>query len=94
MLAEEAPQALPEVEMTTCMQRSGRSNLIDPENPVPVQETVTIADENFLQVFDFPLLEGDKRTALKEPNTIVITEDRAFIALYFLKWRAADSCLV
>jgi putative ABC transport system permease protein len=77
MLAEEAPQALPEVEMTTRMQRAGRSNLIDPENPVPVQETVTIADENFLNVFDFPVLEGDKRTALKEPNTIVITEDLA-----------------
>ncbi|HYI78683.1 MAG TPA: ABC transporter permease, partial [Chryseolinea sp.] len=77
MLAEEAPQALPEVEMTTRMQRSGRRNLIDPENPVHVQETITIADENFLQVFDFPLLDGDRRTALKEPNTIVITEDLA-----------------
>jgi putative ABC transport system permease protein len=77
MVAEEATQALPEVEMTTRMQRSGRGNLIDPENPVHVQETITVADENFLQVFDFPLLEGDKRTALKEPNTIVITEDLA-----------------
>jgi putative ABC transport system permease protein len=77
MLAEEAPQALPEVEITTRMQRSGRSNLIDPENPVHVQETVTVADENFLMVFDFPVLEGDRRNALKEPNTIVITEDLA-----------------
>jgi putative ABC transport system permease protein len=77
MLAEEAPRALPEVEMTTRMQRSGRRNLVDPENPVHVQETITIADEYFLQVFDFPLLEGDRRTALKEPNTIVITEDLA-----------------
>jgi putative ABC transport system permease protein len=77
MLAEEASQALPEVEMTTRMQRLGRSNLIDPENPVHVQETITMADEYFLQVFDFPLLEGDRRTALKEPNTIVITEDLA-----------------
>ncbi|MBT1700157.1 ABC transporter permease [Fulvivirgaceae bacterium PWU4] len=77
MLAEEAPQALPEVEMTTRMQRAGRRNLIDPENPVHVQETVTLADEYFLQVFDFPLLEGDRRTALKEPNTIIITEGLA-----------------
>lgn len=77
MLAEEAPQALPEVEMTTRMQRSGRSNLFDPEKPVHVQETVTVADENFLTVFDFPILEGDKRSALKEPNTIVITEELA-----------------
>ena len=77
MLAEESTHAVPEVEMTTRMQRAGRANLVDPENPVNVQETVTIADERFLQVFDFPLIEGDRRTALKEPNSIVITEDLA-----------------
>ena len=77
MLAEESTHAVPEVEMTTRMQRAGRANLVDPENPVNVQETVTIADERFLQMFDFPLIEGDRRTALKEPNSIVITEDLA-----------------
>jgi len=44
---------------------------------VPFQETVTIADEHFLQIFDFPLIEGDRRTALKEPNTIIVNEDLA-----------------
>lgn len=77
MLAQESRHALPEVEMTTRMQRLGRANLVDPENPVQVQETLTVADEYFLQVFDFPLVEGDKRTALKEPNSIIITEDLA-----------------
>jgi len=77
MLAEESTHSVPEVEMTTRMQRTGRANLVDPENPVNVQETVTIADENFLQLFDFPLIEGDRTTALKEPNSIVITEDLA-----------------
>jgi putative ABC transport system permease protein len=76
-LAEESRLALPEVAMTTRMQRLGRANLVDPANPVNVQETVTVADEYFLQVFDFPLIEGDRRTALKEPNSIVITEDLA-----------------
>jgi putative ABC transport system permease protein len=77
MLAEESKQTFPEVEMTTRMQRIGRANLVDPENPVNVQETVTVADEYLLQVFDFPLVEGDRRTALKEPNSIVITESLA-----------------
>lgn len=77
MLAEESTYAIPEVEMTTRMQRAGRANLVDPENPINVQETVTLADEHFLQMFDFPLIEGDRRTALKEPNSIVITEDLA-----------------
>lgn len=77
MLAQESRNALPEVEMTTRMQRQGRANLVDPDNPVHIQETITVADEYFLQLFDFPLLEGDRRTALKEPNSIVITEDLA-----------------
>jgi putative ABC transport system permease protein len=77
MLAEESPNAIPEIELTTRMQRAGRANLVDPENPINVQETVTIADERFLQIFDFQMIEGDRRTALKEPNSIVITEDLA-----------------
>jgi putative ABC transport system permease protein len=77
MLAEELPKAVGEVEMTTRMQRIGRANLVDPENPINVQETITLADEHFLQLFDFPMLEGDRRTALKEPNSIVITEELA-----------------
>jgi putative ABC transport system permease protein len=76
-LAEEATQAIPEIEMTTRMQRPGRANLVDPENPVSIQETVTLGDEHFLQIFDFPMLEGDRATALKEPNSIIITEDLA-----------------
>lgn len=76
-LADEARQAIPEIEMTTRIQRPGRANLVDPENPVSTQETVALADEHFLKIFDFPLLEGDRATALKEPNSIIITEDLA-----------------
>jgi putative ABC transport system permease protein len=76
-LAEEAKHSIPEVELTTRIQRPGRANLVDPENPIPFQETVTMADENFLKVFDFPLIIGDRQTALKEPNSIVINEDLA-----------------
>jgi len=76
-LAEESKKVIVEVENTTRMQRMGRANLVDPENPVNFQETVTTADEHFLEIFDFPLLSGDKRTALKEPNSIIINEDLA-----------------
>lgn len=76
-LADESKNVIPEVENTTMMQRPGRANLIDPKNPVPFQETVTIADEHFFEIFDFPLIYGDSRTALKEPNSIVINEDLA-----------------
>ncbi len=35
------------------------------------------ADNAFLQLFDFPLLKGDRKTALAEPSTAVITESVA-----------------
>ncbi|CAG5071548.1 hypothetical protein DYBT9623_03548 [Dyadobacter sp. CECT 9623] len=76
-LAEVSKQSIPEVENTTRMSRIGRANLVDPQNPVNFQETVTIADQNFLEIFDFSLISGDKRTALKEPNSIVINEELA-----------------
>jgi putative ABC transport system permease protein len=76
-LAEESKRSIPEVENTTHIIRTGRANLVNPENPVNFQETVTVADQNFLQIFDFPLISGDKRTALTEPNSIVINEDLA-----------------
>ncbi|KQS32907.1 ABC transporter permease [Dyadobacter sp. Leaf189] len=76
-LAEVSKQSIPEVENTTRMSRIGRANLVNPQNPVNFQETITIADENFLEIFDFPLISGDKRTALKEPNSIVINEELA-----------------
>src|SRR6185503_928029 len=76
-LAEESKKTIAEIENTTRFQRTGRANLINPENPVNFQETVMVADEHFLEIFDFPLLLGDKKTALKEPNSIIINEDLA-----------------
>lgn len=77
-LAEESKNNIAEVENTTRMQRLGRANLLNPDNPENFfQETVTSADERFLQIFDFPLLYGDRTTALKEPYSIIITEAQA-----------------
>lgn len=76
-LASEAAKAIPEVELTTRIQRTGRANLVDPENPINFQETVTVADEHLLQIFDFPLIAGDRLTCLKEPNSIIVNEDLA-----------------
>ena len=36
--------------------------------------SVLLVDSTFFQFFDFPLLEGDRRTALDAPNKCVITE--------------------
>ncbi len=44
----------------------------------PVEETEIIAvDSSFLNLFRYEILEGDKKTMLLEPNTIVLTESMA-----------------
>ncbi|MBX2967760.1 MAG: ABC transporter permease [Cyclobacteriaceae bacterium] len=41
------------------------------------QEKAFLADSNFFTFFSFPLLEGNAKTALREPNTLVLTERTA-----------------
>jgi putative ABC transport system permease protein len=77
-LAVESKRTMTEVENTTRIQRTGRANILTPENPSNFfQETVTVADEHLLTIFDFPLIAGDRATALKEPNAAIINEDLA-----------------
>lgn len=45
------------------------------------EKHLAFADSNFLEMFSIPFLEGDVKTALKEPNSIVIT--KAFAMKYF-----------
>src|ERR1700749_2979160 len=44
-------------------------------------------EPQFFNVFDFPWLAGDKKTALSEPNTVVLTQDEA--EKFFGNWRDA-----
>ncbi len=77
-LAEESKKSIPAVENTTRVQRIGRANILNPENPTNFfQETVTVADDQLLKIFDFPLVAGNKEVALQAPNSIVITQDLA-----------------
>ena len=57
--------------------------LLNPDNPSPVisygskkfyEKNFYFADTNFLNVFSFQLLVGDKRTVLNEPFSVVIAE--------------------
>lgn len=38
------------------------------------EEKILVADSNFFTFFSFPMIQGDPRTALREPNSIVLTE--------------------
>jgi putative ABC transport system permease protein len=41
------------------------------------EEKVFYADSNFFDFFDFKLIEGDAKTALKDPNQVVVSEATA-----------------
>jgi putative ABC transport system permease protein len=40
-------------------------------------ESSLFVDDNFFTVFTFPLLEGNKKTALKDPNSVVLSKNMA-----------------
>ncbi len=51
--------------------------LLKSQNNSFVEEYLYITDQNLFDVFDFHLEDGDPITALKEPNTVVISEEKA-----------------
>ncbi|MEM9857894.1 MAG: ABC transporter permease [Bacteroidota bacterium] len=64
----------PEVELTTYTRRAPSNMMVNHEGK-RYQHDMYYADEDFLKIFSFTMIEGDPLTALKEPNSIVITED-------------------
>jgi putative ABC transport system permease protein len=70
----------PEIEAYTRIMPAGDLNVtIDDRNYRG--EQVHFADEHMLSIFNYPLIAGDEATALKEPNSIVLTQTTA--AKYF-----------
>ncbi|MEO6001135.1 MAG: ABC transporter permease, partial [Chitinophagaceae bacterium] len=48
---------------------------------------VFLAEPQFFQMFDFGLAEGDIKTAISDPNTVLLTKDVA--SKYFGDWKSA-----
>lgn len=69
----------PEVAMATAI--SGPYNnqtvSVQQERAQFLESAVFLADSNFLQVFPFKLLAGDRAAALKKPHSIVLTQKTA-----------------
>ncbi len=57
--------------------RQGRSLNLGKDAAVFKETAVAFADSNFFQVFSFPLKKGNPKTALLQPNTLVISEKMA-----------------
>jgi putative ABC transport system permease protein len=78
-LAAAMQEEIPEIESTTRF-RSWGSFLVkrdDPDSENIKQYGVIWADSSVFDVFTIPLLKGDPKTCLKDPNTVVISQSAA-----------------
>jgi putative ABC transport system permease protein len=69
-------QEFPEVLQTVRLTRPNRSPVIVDDKEY-FEENVAFADNSIFDVFSFPFLEGDPKTALTTAYTAVLTEDTA-----------------
>lgn len=67
----------PQVEDFTRLYASEGSKLFKRGTQFITEDRVTYADSNLFNVFTFPSLIGNTKTALNEPNTVVINETTA-----------------
>ncbi len=78
-VARQLKADFPEVQDAVRIRNYGRPKLLC-DGKVFQGDAFAYVDSNFFQVFTLPLLEGNVRSVLQEPNSIVITKD---IALKF-----------
>jgi putative ABC transport system permease protein len=76
-LADELPKQIPEVAAATRFRPWFTEMLVSYDSIHIKLDDVVYTDASFLQMFDFPMKEGDRKRALNEPNTAVITESTA-----------------
>ncbi|MDJ1491550.1 ABC transporter permease [Cytophagaceae bacterium DM2B3-1] len=75
-LARQMRVDYPEVEESTRLRVSGNP-FVTYGNRTFKEDKFVYVDSNFFQVFDIPFLKGDPKTALSQPNTMVITQATA-----------------
>lgn len=74
-LAQEIRDHVPEAETITTVGHGFGGDFLFEDKVQPLKGFW--AQPSFFDVFSFPLLQGDRATALREPNSIVITESAA-----------------
>lgn len=57
--------------------RIGSASLMESNSVKAYEEKIIFADSNFFDLFSFPLMEGNTKSVLNEPNEVVITSEMA-----------------
>lgn len=76
-VSENAKHDFPEIAETVRLLSLGRTNVSTTENTNVFYESYLIGSAGFLEVFSFPLLKGDRSTALSLPHSVIITAETA-----------------
>lgn len=69
-------EAYPEVEQYSRVEPY-RVEVISYEQTKIADQRAVAVDQSFLSMFSYPLITGDQKTALKEPNSVILTEKLA-----------------
>jgi putative ABC transport system permease protein len=77
MMGQLVKKDYPQVEEYTRIYTSDGDKLIKKGNEFINEKRVANVDSTFFSVFVLPAIEGDTKTALNEPNTVVVTESTA-----------------
>lgn len=78
LVSERAKTSFPEIKDVARISHFWRPDIrTDLNNPTIFHEDFIAANPGFLTVFSFPLLSGDRNSALTEPKSVVVTEETA-----------------
>ena len=69
-------ESIPEIE-NSCRMPSTGSLLFRRNDKIFYEDKVVAADSSFFRMFTFTLLEGDVRSVLRDPQSIVISDEMA-----------------
>ncbi len=76
-LSEKGKTDLPQIKDAARLIGLRRINVTSVETNNVFYEDYTLASPGFLTVFDFELLDGDRKTALTAPHSVIVTEETA-----------------
>ena len=76
-LKYEYPEILQTLRVSDYRETSSRKAIVLYENKTIEENNAYVADPNFFDVFTFPLIKGNPKTVLEQPNTVLVTEATA-----------------
>lgn len=76
-LALDLKEQFPEIEKVVRIDYDILSDIVQYGDKEILEKTITSVDPDFFDVFSFKLFQGNPKTALLDPNTVVISDEKA-----------------